>query len=604
MATSTTGRGPGQAGGRRTRAVLHRRSRAAAALPVATSAVALLAFVAPGASAGAAHSGSADAVRTQSASLVRPRTATTVSLRVVSGNRAVSAAWSGVPGATRYTVDVSTTRTLSRPRTVTLGSTARDTTVTGLAPRTQYYLRVTATTPAGPVRSPVTAARTTSPTAMPVGVTGVTAVPAGKDRIRVSWTGGAQTVKVAVLAGSDSLVSTHSFHTGWMPATRQPVTVTVPAALRAMLGGGSGGAVFVRVAQSNAVAPGAMPPAYDPSRQYRLTPTGVYSIAGFPVPPAPQDRLTVASWNVQSLPATQEFSPGNRWDQRMPRVVANVEQAAPALIGFQELGTSVDPVACPVYAACLTQYEQLAAALLDRPVRYVNVRPDARAYRLMVLRDSGYIDSMLFYDPARLTPLASGFWRSTYGGPVGTWAELEVKASGRRFLASSIHFPIGSTAELARQRTASAGELVRFLDGKAATLEPGVVLPVVQIGDFNAFAPYDLRHPTWAVAPSLVYRAAGYVDAAATVHRTGMMWSTANLMNGTGGTDPGYPVTAVIHPHPTSRIDYILVKGSPYSYGYANLARVVDGRFVRSLQGSDHNLQLATIGITDPAPVP
>jgi hypothetical protein len=42
------------------------------------------------------------------------------------------------------------------------------------------------------------------------------------------------------------------------------------------------------------------------------------------------------------------------------------------------------------------------------------------------------------------------------------------------------------------------------------------------------------------------------------------------------------------------------VKGSPHTYAYANVVHTANSLFVKDYQGSDHNLQLATIGIADP----
>ena len=97
----------------------------------------------------------------------------------------------------------------------------------------------------------------------------------------------------------------------------------------------------------------------------------------------------------------------------------------------------------------------------------------------------------------------------------------------------------------------------------------------------------------------------GWFDAAAVAKkslRTGMKVSTAN---GSGpqakGYDPGYGPKPITHPYETSRIDYILLRNSPHTYSYANVLRVNSkGNFIRSLLGTDHNMQLARIGIGDP----
>jgi hypothetical protein len=107
-----------------------------------------------------------------------------------------------------------------------------------------------------------------------------------------------------------------------------------------------------------------------------------------------------------------------------------------------------------------------------------------------------------------------------------------------------------------------------------------------------------------AAAPAFV--AAGWMDAAAVSAkhlRTGMKVSTSNGSGPQDGVDPGYGSKPIRRPYETSRIDYILLRNSPHTYRYANVLRVDShGRFIKSQQGTDHNMQLATIGIGDPVP--
>jgi endonuclease/exonuclease/phosphatase family metal-dependent hydrolase len=119
--------------------------------------------------------------------------------------------------------------------------------------------------------------------------------------------------------------------------------------------------------------------------------------------------------------------------------------------------------------------------------------------------------------------------------------------------------------------------------------------PVVFTGDFNANGATDPH------AGSLALRAEGYSDARGTVDGAdygSFYYSSSNGTNGTDGPDDGYPVHAVRHPYPTSRIDYIMVKNSPFTFRYRNEVRLTSGnRFDPQYQGSDHNMQFAVIGI-------
>jgi endonuclease/exonuclease/phosphatase family metal-dependent hydrolase len=166
---------------------------------------------------------------------------------------------------------------------------------------------------------------------------------------------------------------------------------------------------------------------------------------------------------------------------------------------------------------------------------------------------------------------------------------FQVAATGQRFLAAAVHLTVGSSAAILENRQQEATALAKYLDAKAVT-DAGV-LPIVVVGDFNSYAPTDAK------APSTVFMNQGYFDAAATMNRTGWRYGTSNASNGTGAADDGYPVHAVMHPYPTSRIDYILLKGSPFTYRYANVTHIAGGSFQDEFQGSDHNLQLAEIGI-------
>jgi endonuclease/exonuclease/phosphatase family metal-dependent hydrolase len=211
------------------------------------------------------------------------------------------------------------------------------------------------------------------------------------------------------------------------------------------------------------------------------------------------------------------------------------------------------------------------------------------------------------YNPNALRMLDSGFispkaimgsaWPSTLTNEAGMWAEFAMLDAsgtpGRTFYAASMHLPAGDDDAV---RAAEGTAVARFMDEKAKQSD-GTSLPVVIVGDFNAFGAWD------STSASLRLLAAHYVDAAATMDRTNLRYSTSNGTNGSDGADSGYPKHAVAHPYPTSRIDYIMVKNSPYVYSYRNLVRMTAGnRLDPRYQGSDHNMQLASIGIGDPVP--
>ena len=368
------------------------------------------------------------------AALPAGATTTTMSLRAVGGDRQVNAAWNAVPGATGYTVHWGS------------GSATNHTMRT-----TGNTIRIPATEP-GHVLRPVTAdgtsvaspRRTARPVPyVPTAISSVRAVPAGPDQIRVTWSGGTQARSFAIIAGSDSITDLNHFSTGWHPAALQSWTITIPSRLHDVLGAGSGNAVFVKVALSNSTA---SDPAkhffYDGPDKYRVTPSGTWSFAGAATDTRDVSRVQVASWNVQSLTSTEKFPSNDQWSHRITRVVNNIENLHPDLIGMQELTSArLDPTGCHnspsagIYH-CTEMYQTLQTALGSSSgvaVPYLNAREDANSW-LYTQGSNVYVDSDLFYNPARLTVQRSGFvsprtlmgsaWPSAQADEVGMWAEF------------------------------------------------------------------------------------------------------------------------------------------------------------------------------------
>ncbi|GAA2749063.1 endonuclease/exonuclease/phosphatase family protein [Amnibacterium kyonggiense] len=524
-----------------------------------------------------------------------------IALSVVGGDAQISAAWTAVPGATGYAVRWGTGTRLDRTLTTRSTSVRLPRAVNGRTYSVRVSARgVSATSP----RRTARAAQW-----MPTRITSVRAVPAGPDRIAVSWTGGGQARSVKVLAGADTTTDIHHFSTPWMPAAVHSAVLTVPRSLRGVIGAGTGNVVFVKVAQTNSRRAD-LPDGYRYSAadKYTLTPSGTWSLAGMAADTAPTTSLSVATWNVQSVTASAGYAPQNRWDQRLPKVVANIEAHAPALLGVQELTTARIVPDCLNPSGklqCVEQYQTLQRALAQAPVPYAIARPDANAW--VYAHANSYVDSELFYDPAKLAVDEAGFisprdltgsaWPSSMGNEAGSWARFHFVdpsgGQGRSFFAVSIHLPVGD--DNGRVRKAEATAIARFMDAKARQRD-GTALPIVFVGDFNSYGALQDD------AGDLQLLADGYIDSAATADRTNLDLSTDNFSNGRGGVDADYPVDVVRHPYPTSRIDYIMLKNSPHPGSYRNLAPIVDGRFDQRYQGSDHNMQLAVVGIGDPIP--
>jgi hypothetical protein len=543
---------------------------------------------------------------------------------LVAGNGVITAAWSAVTGAQSYTVRLSKKKSLSHARVVT--TTSRHVKLSKVKNGTPYYVGVTANapgvTPAVP-RSRVVKA--TAASGVPLATKKVT-VSAGPmaNELTVSWTGGGRATKVAVVAGSNVTTNERSFHSTWYPATTRSITITVPTKYRAYLGAGSGNPVFVKVVQSNSSST-AFGPSYSYARKYRPSPVNSWAFAKAAVPTAAVTRLRVAELNIQSVGATAKYSKTNQWAARAPRVADYINKADPDLLMTAELATNKlgscqnhPNLGQPYVCGSTTQVADLARRL--NGLQLADTDTYARVLDMMNSSDrwQGNVTdgSHIFYDPAKMSVLDHGYispalapsqsfanvtglgvsnWtgKNAIGGDRWlSWARFRT-TDGRQFFAVAGHFPVGDSATVVNARAEEAQKLIPVLDRLAGNL------PMVIGADMNADATRNAK-------PAQVqFIRDGWFDAAAVPAkklRTGMTVSTANG-SGTqiGAVDPGYGSKPVRHPYPTSRIDYILLRNSPYTYGYANVLYLhSNGTFIKSLQGTDHNMQLATIGIGDP----
>jgi hypothetical protein len=416
------------------------------------------------------------------------------------------------------------------------------------------------------------------------------------------------------------------FHSSWYPATTRSITLTVPTKYRSKIGAGSGNPVWVKVVQSNSGS-SAYGFSYSYPRKYRPSPPGTWAFAkAEATAPAGVDKLTVAELNTQSVGSTAGFHAVNRWAARAPRLAKYIDVTAPKidLLLTAELATNVtngcsntgaDPYRCRSHTQVADLAKRLTHLKLADTDTYDRVMDQQRSASKWV----GHVTNgaHVFYDPAKLELLDHGYYapglavsksfanveglgvspwslakNATGGDRWLTWAELKVKSSGRVFYALAAHFPVGLQKSVVDARAAEAKKVIAAIQRRAGNL------PIVFGGDLNS----DSIRTAKPVAPAFV--AAGWLDAAAVSAkhlRTGMKVSTSNGSGPQDGADPGYGSKPNRLPYETSRIDYILLKNSPHTYRYANVLRVDKrGRFIKSEQGTDHNMQLATIGIGDP----
>lgn len=543
-------------------------------------------------------------------------------VHVVTGNESLAASWTRVPGATRYTFRYSTHKSMSGARTVTVASLHK--TVTKLKNGTKYYVTVqpkpTGLTPqsASPSRSRVVGVVPDSGSPYTISPSAVSVTPGGTNQIVVHWSGGGSATKVGVIAGADVNGATHGFDSGWYPATTRTITLTIPSSQRSVLGADSGNPVFVKVVQSNSTAASpAFLLKYSWPKRYKLTPPGKWAMAGAPES-SPVSPITVGQYNVQSFGSTASYATANQWAARVPKLAKTIQAAAPDVIGTEEDDTARTDPSCHIThldtTKCPEQYQALQSALYHGAIPYrIAEQTEANQFAFdesqRYPQDNSVVDSQIFYNPATLSMTASGYispirtlgiaWnQSVVGGDrIGSWAKFTILASGRQFIAAAIHLPVGTSATAKATRKAEATALAAYLDGISSV--NGTRLPIVLVGDLNA----DTARESGAAGTVLVKH--GYYDthSVATTYASNMRYSTANDVGPMGGQDQGYPIRPNYHPYVTSRIDYILVKNSPFAWNYRNVIhRLSNGDMDRSYNGSDHNLQTAVVGISDGVP--
>lgn len=542
-------------------------------------------------------------------------------VRVVGGNRQVTVGWQAVAGASGYTVRLSASSSMSSPRVSrTTGSSKAFTSLTN--GRT-YYARVVPEVGGVPATASQSAVKPVTPHSgdpIPIDNANVKVTSAGPNQIRVAWSGGGRATKVGVIAGSDVNMTTRKFTNGWKAATTRSILLTVPDGHRPVLGTGSGNPVFVKIVQSNLTDPNpAMGLRYSDALDYRLTMPGKYAFAGRPTTTAAagMSRISVGEFNVQSVGASERFSTANQWAARKSRVAATITKYAPDLLLTAELASNLasntdcqntsTTFPCKPYS----QYRTLARLLPS----YKLATNDA--YEKVILKMRAEPDwkgritagAHIFYNGEKLELLGHGFlspvfdlkvpgWTPSLGDRWISWAKFEVvstsgSAAPTRFYAVAAHFPVGESSAMIDLRLAEAQRLVARLNSFTGNL------PVVLAGDLNA----DTARAPRAGATEFIKD--GYFDVAATTAATGRNYSTSRGSGTQDGADPGYPRTATRMPYVTSRIDYILVKRSPYTFGYENVISLVGtGQTLdnSTYNGSDHNLQIAQVGIANPVP--
>lgn len=527
----------------------------------AVAAGAVLSVLVSGALVAAPAATAAPAV--QAAAPIATKKPAAPTLRVVPGAKQAIATWSKVPGATAYVVEYSTKKNLKKKKTVR--TSGRTVTIKKLKLRTDYWVRVTASTPAGKVRSKKVVVR---PTTAPVGRTTIKVKPAGPNQVKVSWKALKKGTKITIVGSYDNLAlrkkSTRFSVTG-IKATATSAIVTVPSSYRKYVGSTTGNPLFVQAYLYNGTRKSTSPIAFAP--------------VGRTVPTSKAPSLTVATYNVGSIAATRNV-PSRTWEKRRASVARAIMLAAPDVVAVQETTTAAN-------AQGVRQYQDLVDRL---PSRY---RLAYSATTIGTAKGAATKGDHIIVNTDRVAVVKSGVQSLSALLPANQrndkdryfgWARLKDRMTGQHFSVVSIHLQNGSTSAAQKHRLVAIKAIESFAARKimGASSEP-----LIFAGDFNSdVARYPSGPPTYLATR-------GFVDAASAAKTQGTRWATTN--NQTATKDRGYPAKPAPYKYSATRIDYILMKNGVGSTSFTNQVVLTGGKFDERYRGSDHNLQVAKL---------
>lgn len=509
-------------------------------------------------------------------------TATRPALVAVPGNAVVTAEWKKVARATLYELQVSTSKSFTKATTKVVKTSATRKVVTKLKVYKAHYVRVRSVKG---VKSAWSSVRKVTPTRKSVGRLAVKVTGAGEDKIRVSWPRLARGTRIVVMPtySNDTIENAAKSWKVTVPVTRTSVTTTIPAKFRKLVGSASGNPVYVRVLFYNGSVRNRAAITYGWASPQKVTGTAA-------------DRVRIASYNVASVGATAGI-PGHTWLDRRAAVVRAIQKASADVVAVQEASTA--QVDNPRDRT--KQYQDLAARL--RGTGYALAVPDVGD----VSTNASKAEHIL-YRTSAVTRVKAGnasvrsqaatyapdtAWLDASGKKEGdrrfAWALLRSNASGTYFYVASIHLEYGSSANVQRTRRAAAAGIRGFLAAQAKK-DGRTTAPIVIAGDWNSDVE---RFPSSPVSDTV---AAGYRSAAASAKVVNVRYTTAHPK---GKGDHGYPAKPTKATYVGVRIDHILVKNGEGSVSYENQMVLKDGAFDRQYQGSDHNLQVATLSLVD-----
>lgn len=510
-----------------------------------------------------------------------PATAATArpSLVVVPGGTTISTEWSKITGSTGYTLQVSTSSKFSSHRK-TLHTTGTRLYVEGLTARKTYYVRVRSSSG---TKTSYSAVRKTVTTTGAPGYTLAKVVPAGIDKIKVSWPRLKRGTRIVVTASysNDVLTTAGKYWTApAVPATRTSTVVTIPASFRSKAGSVSGNPVYVRVFYYNGSKKSQSQVAFSWASPAPVTGTAA-------------DRLTFATWNVGNYGATSSLT-GHTWADRRKAVAAGIVRAAPDVLTVQELSTAN---VTGSGATAVMQYEDLANLLKPHGYRLavedvVKATPgSARESHIFVDSKVSVIAAGFASQKAVARSYSSStpFVTKTGSAEVDrqfAWAHLRNVATGADFYVVSMHLPTGSASATIKLRNAITGGVHAWIVAKAAA-DGRASAPIVVGGDFNS---YVEAYPS---GPTTQWASWGFTDSVSTTSRSGTKYGSTNNY-----ADDGYPAKPFHYTYVGPRIDHLFVRNGSGVVKYVNeVVLTSSGTFDERYRGSDHNMQLAVLSL-------
>jgi endonuclease/exonuclease/phosphatase family metal-dependent hydrolase len=507
------------------------------------------------------------------------------SIVVVPGDKRITVGWKAVSGASKYTLQVSSTSAFSKGKTRTLTTGSTTLAATSLALHKTYWVRVKA---AGSWSAKYSAVPNTN---SPRYKSTVKVTPAGTDKVRVSWpkyVAGTSLKVVASWSNENVYVQGKTTVSGVNPdkvwitgvsVARTSVVLTVPSKWRALNGSKGTEPVYVHLYARNG------------SRTAHSV-----TAFGYPSPPALRgstaNNVTFATWNIGSTTATAGL-PGRTWDDRKAAVRNGIMYAGASVLAVQEASSSVASQQYQELVRLLSPTYRSAIALSTLPVTTAQINTTKSWGTAGISRSD-----QILYKPADVWVLSSGV-ESTFRNSGGVtwdkskvdrhfaWALMQSKASGKKFYVVSTHLEKGSTTTLQRMRKAAVKGIREFVAAKASRAGLAAA-PVIVMGDFNS----DSR---WPSGPQVDMVKAGYASATqahSTVQRNN---TTSNSHY--AATDGGYPDAPYRYAYTGTRIDYIFVAHGGGVTRFVNQMILKDGRFDERYRGSDHNLQWARIRV-------